>query len=84
MVNMATLNAALWKIQIAKAEQIAFNKRNGLEGSWGATQQIAMLIQQEASIQNAISLHNAGMESTRINEVEFMANQIVSTYPSVH
>ena len=80
---MATLNTALWKIQIAKTELVAFNKRNGLDGCWGATQQVAELIQQEMALQNAINLVKAGMEPSRLNEVEFMANQIVELYPSI-
>lgn len=84
MVNINTLNAALWKIQIAKAEQASFDKRNGLEGTWQATQNMANLASQEAALQNAINLHKIGQTATRIDEVEYMANRIMATLPAVH
>lgn len=84
MVNFNNINAALWKIQIAKLEQQAFNERYGLEGTWGATQSMAVLTYQEKALQNALDLHRSGYESTRLEEVEYMANQINATYPSVH
>ena len=83
MVNINTLNAAVWKIQIAKAEQAAFNKRNGLEGTWRATQAMADLTYKETALTNAINLFKIGQESMRADEVEFMANQINNAYPSV-
>ena len=83
MVNINSINAALWKIQIAKLEQQAFNTRYGLEGSFGATQNMAVLTYQEQVLQNAISLHRMGKESSRITEIEYMANQINASYPSV-
>lgn len=84
MVNINTLNAAVWKIQIAKAEQAAFNKRNGLEGTWRATQAMADLTYKETALTNAINLFKIGQESMRADEVEFMANQIIMSYPNVH
>ena len=84
MVNINTLNAALWKVQIAKAEQVAYNKRNGLEGTWRATQQIAELSFQETTLQNAINLYKLGQESLRADETEHLANRILNTLPAVH
>ena len=83
MVNVNVLSAALWKLQIAKLELVAFNKRNGLEGSWGATQELADIVHKEVSLQNAINLVNLGLSSDTLGEVEFMANQVVCSYPAV-
>lgn len=84
MVNINTLNAALWKIQIAKTEAVAYNKRNGLEGTWQASQQIAELTYQEVALQNAVNLYKIGHKIMRADEIEFLANRIIQSFPAIH
>lgn len=82
MVNINTLNAALWRVQFAKNEHEVKTRSQGFEGSWAATQHMAELLTQEATIINSINLLNNGQLASL--ETETTTANIFATLPAVH
>lgn len=82
MVNINTLNAALWRVQFAKNEHEIKTRAQGLEGSWSATQHMAELLTQEATLINAINLLKNGKSASL--ETKATTANIFATLPAVH
>lgn len=83
MVNVNIVNAALWRVQFAKAEQSAYNRKHGLEGSWAATQHMAGLLAQESALVNIVNLLKAG-KNVDADCVSFIVDRVVATLPAVN